>query len=59
MTYRELADELSFFTETHLDREVMVFNQYDNEYYVLSDDLSLTFTDVDNEFGADYPYLVI
>ena len=37
----------------------MVFNQYDNEYYVLSDDLSLTFTDVDNEFGADYPYLVI
>ena len=59
MTYRELADEIVLFTEKQLDNEIMIFNQYDNEYYVLSDDLPLTFTDFDNEFGADYPYLVI
>lgn len=59
MTYRELANELALFTNTHLDREVMIFNQYANEYYILSNDLPVTFTDIDNEFGANYPCLVI
>ena len=59
MTYRELAEELELFKENQLDHEVMIFNLHDKGYYVLDYDYPLTFTDVDNEFGADYPCLII
>ena len=56
ITYRQLAEQISAFTEEQLDSNVTIFDKYEDEYYGEKVELVFTTEDCDT-LDPEHPIL--